>query len=95
MSTNLQGVELKYHAIDNQAFTLFKAVKHLYPYLLISHTKIIVPHSRVRYLLIQKEPGDRRGKWITTLQEYDLDIRPTKLVKGQGLFKLVEEALAP
>ena len=59
MSTGLQGVELKYPTIDKQAFVVFKAVKHFRPYLLRSHAKIIVPHSTVRALLIQKEPGDR------------------------------------
>ena len=54
---------------------------------------MIVRHSVVRYLLIQKETGDRQGNWLTSLQEYDLEIKPTKLVKGQGLCKLVVEAL--
>ena len=47
----------------------------------------------VRTLLIQKELGDRRGNWLTTLQQYNLEIKPSKLVKGQGLCKLVAEAL--
>ena len=59
MSTSLQGVELKYLAIDEQAFVVFKAVNHFRMYLLRCHTKIIVPHSTVRALLIQKELGDR------------------------------------
>ena len=61
MSIGLQGAKLNYPTIDKQAFVVFKVVKHFHPYLLRSHTKIIVPHSAVRYLLIQKEPGDRRG----------------------------------
>ena len=68
-------------------------MKHFRLYLLKSHTKVIVPHSMVRTLLIQKEPGDRRGNLLTTLQEYDLEIKPTKLIKGQGLCKLIVEAL--
>ena len=93
MSTWLQSVELNYPSIDKQAFVVFKVVKHLCPYLLRSHTKIIVPPSAVREFLIQKELGDQRGNWLTTLQEYDLEIKPTKLVKGQGLCKLTAEAL--
>ena len=69
---------------------------HACSYILLrSHTKIIVPHSVVRSLLIQKEPGDRRGKCLTTLQEYDLEIKPAKLVKGQGLCKLSAKAQDP
>ena len=54
MSTGLQGAELKYPSIDKQSFAVFKVVKHFLPYLLRSHTKIIVPHTMVRALLIQK-----------------------------------------
>ena len=82
MRTRLQGIELNYPTIDKQDFTVFKFVKHFRPYLLKSHTKIILPHSSVRYLLIQKESGYRRGNWITFLQEYDFKIEPAKLVKG-------------
>ena len=31
--------------------------------------------------------------WLTSSQEYDLEIKPTKLVKGQGLCKLVVKEL--
>ena len=64
-------------------------------YLLRSHTKIIVPHSVVRSLLIQKEWGDRRGNWLSSLQEYDLEIKLAKLVKGKGLCKLMVEEISP
>ena len=75
MNIGLQGVELKYPVIEKQAFVVFKVVNHFRPYLLRSHTKISVPHSPVRALLIHKEPRDRRGNWLTTLQEYDLEIK--------------------
>jgi hypothetical protein len=32
------------------------------------------------------------GKWIVFLLEYDLEIKPTKLIKGQGLAKLMAQA---
>eukprot|EP00253_Pinus_taeda_P028108 PITA_28108 len=37
--------------------------------------------------------GERRGNWITALQEFDLEIKPAKIVQGQGLCKLAAEAL--
>ena len=92
MSIGLEGAELKYPAIHKKAFVVFKAVKHFCQYLIRSHTKVIVPHTAVRALLIQKELGDRRGNWLITLQEYDLEIKLAKLVKGQGLCKLMVEA---
>jgi hypothetical protein len=36
--------------------------------------------------------GERRGNWMAVVQEFDLDIKPAKLVKGQGLCKLAAEA---
>jgi hypothetical protein len=36
--------------------------------------------------------GERRGNYMAVVQEFDLDIKPAKLVKGQGLCKLVAEA---
>ena len=42
--------------------------------------------------MTQVEPDGRRAKWIATLLEYDIDIRPTKLVKGQGLTKLMAQS---
>eukprot|EP00253_Pinus_taeda_P023917 PITA_23917 len=37
--------------------------------------------------------GERRGNWITALQEYDLEIKPMKIVQGQGLCELVAKDL--
>src|SRR5713226_4837342 len=32
-----------------------------------------------------------RGKWVSKIQEYDLEIKPTKLIKGQGLAKMLTQ----
>ena len=50
---------------------------------------MIVPYSAVSSLLVQKELGERRGNWVTALQEYDLEFKPASMVKGQGLCKLM------
>ena len=71
---------------------MFKSIKHFRPFLLKTHTKIIVPFSAVRQLLIQKEVGEKRANWVTTLQEYDIDIKPTKIVRGQGFCRLLAGA---
>eukprot|EP00253_Pinus_taeda_P015067 PITA_15067 len=41
---------------------------------------------------MQTHPKGRRGKWIAPMLEYDLEIKPTKLIKGQGLAKLMAES---
>jgi hypothetical protein len=34
----------------------------------------------------------RRGKWIAKILEFDLEINPTNLIKGQGLAKLLAKS---
>ena len=53
---------------------------------------MIVPYPSVKNLLVQKYLGEKRAPWMTTLQEYDLEIKPSMVVKGQGLCKLAAEA---
>ena len=96
MRTGLQRDELNYLAVDKQdmdkqAYAVFKAVKKFRPYILKNRTKVIVPHLAVRSLFIQKELGERRGNWVTALQEYDLEFKPASRVRGQGLCKLMVE----
>ena len=71
---------------------MVKAMNSFRAYVL--HSKIIayVPSSIVKDILNQPHIDGRRGKWIEKIQEYDLEIKPTKLVKGQGLTKLLAES---
>ena len=41
-----------------------------------------VPNSSMKDVLLQTDVEGKRGKWIEKIQEYDLDIKSTKLVKG-------------
>src|ERR1700733_7398721 len=88
-SSNLQGAELNYSDVEKQAFAVFKAVKHYRPFLLKTHTKVIVPFPAVRKLLIQKELGEKRENWVIALQEYDLEIKPAKIVRGKGFCRIL------
>jgi hypothetical protein len=57
MSTDIQGVELNYHAIDKQAYEYYNAVKHFISYILKNHTKFFVPHPVVRSLFTHQKMG--------------------------------------
>eukprot|EP00253_Pinus_taeda_P022655 PITA_22655 len=48
-------------------------------------------HTIAVFLLQKDDQGCKRGKWIATILEYDIEIKPTKLIKGQGLAKLMVE----
>lgn len=47
------------------------------------HSLVIdfVPNSGVKTILTQPNTDGKRGRWIARILEFDLDIRPTKLVK--------------
>lgn len=92
MSQELQGSELKYQDVEKQYFLVSKELKHFRPDLLKVRKKVIFHHLMVRSLLVQKDTGERRRNLMTTLQEYDMEINPTKIMRGKGLCKLAIEA---
>eukprot|EP00253_Pinus_taeda_P004846 PITA_04846 len=53
--------------------------------------KIDFPQSK-KEIQSFNDPEGRRGKWIAALLEYDVEIKPRKLIKGQGLPKLMVES---
>jgi len=78
--------------MEKQAYALVKSLKHFKTY--VGYSKIIyfVPHSVAKDILTQTDCLGTRAKWVTKIQEYDLEIRPTKLVKGQGLAQMLIES---
>ena len=91
MSRALQNLELKYTMMEKQAYALVKSLKHFRTY--IGYSKIIgyVPHAVVKDIMSQQYCLGIRGKWVSKIQEYDLEIKPTKLIKGQGLAKMLTQ----
>jgi hypothetical protein len=78
----LRDAPLRYDIMENQAYALVKALKEFRMYILHSHVIAYVLNKSVKDILTQPEPEGRRGKWIVAMLEYDLDIKPTKLIKG-------------
>jgi hypothetical protein len=91
-SKSLRDGELKYDILEKQAYTMVKSLKSFRTYVL--HSKIIayVPTSVVKDILVQPDSDGKRGRWLAKIQEFDLEVKPTKLVKGQGLAKLLVES---
>ena len=88
----LANSELKYNILEKQAYALVKAIKDFKIYILHSHIVAFVPNIVVKDILTQDDPDGKRGKWIANLLEYDIEIKPTKLVKGQGLEKMMAQS---
>ena len=61
-------------------------------YILHSHIVAYVPSVAVKDILTQTDPEGRRANSIDVLLEYDLEIKHTKIIKGQGLAKLMTQA---
>jgi len=91
-SKAIRDAALKYNIIEKQALALVKALKYFRVYILHSHILAYVPNAAVKDVLVQTDPEGRRGQWISSLLEYDVEIKPTKLVKGQGLAGLMAES---
>jgi hypothetical protein len=82
---------MKYDIMEKQAYALVEALKSFRIY--VFHSEVIgyVPLASLREILIQPNMDGRRSKWIAKILEFVLEIRPTKLVKGQGLAKILVE----
>jgi hypothetical protein len=78
--------------MEKHAYALVKDLKAFRVYILHSRVTAYVPSASVKDILIQPNIDGRRGKWIAKILEFDLDNKPTKLIKGQGLAKLLAES---
>lgn len=81
----LRDAALKYNILEKQAYDLVKALNPFRVYILPSQIVAYVPNTNVKDALTQSDSDGKRGKWIARIQEYDMEIKPTKMVKGQGL----------
>jgi hypothetical protein len=91
-SKALRDDEIKYDIMEKKAYALVKALKDFRVYVL--HSKVIayVPSALVKEILIHPDIDGRRSKWIAKILEFDLEIKPTKLVKCQGLSRFLAES---
>ena len=91
MSRALKHLELKYTTMEKQAYALVKSLKHFRTY--VGYSKIIgyVPHAAVKDIMSQQDFLRIRGKWVPKIQEYDLEIKPTNLIKGQSLTNILNQ----
>jgi hypothetical protein len=91
-SRALRDAKVRYDIMEKQAYALVKALKYFRTYVLQSKIIAYIPSAVVKDILIQPDINERRSKWMAKILEFDLEIRPTKLIKGQGLAKLLVEA---
>jgi len=90
-SETLRNVELRYDLIEKQAYALIKSLKAFRIYILHSKVVAYVPSASVKDVLTQPDIDGKRAKWIAKFIEFNIEVKPTKLAKGQGLAKLMAE----
>ena len=88
-SKTLRDVEMKYDPIEKHAYALIKSLKTFRIYILHAKFLTYVPSAAVKDVWTQPEIDGKRAKWIAKLIEFDIEVKPTKIVKGLGLAKLM------
>jgi hypothetical protein len=83
----LRDSPLRYDIMEKHEYALVKSLKEFRTYILHSHVVTYVPKNSVKDILTHLGPEGRKGKWIAVMLEYNLEIKPTNLIKGQGLAK--------
>jgi hypothetical protein len=81
----LRDSPLKYDIMEKQEYALVKSLKEFIIYILHYHVVSYVPNNYVKNILTRLDPEGRRGKLILVLLDYDLYIKPTKMIKSQGI----------
>jgi hypothetical protein len=72
---SLRDSELNYSITKKQAYALVKSLKHFRNYVGYNKIKAYVPYPTVKDVLTQQDCMGTRGKWVSKIQEYDLEIK--------------------
>ena len=78
----LRDEELNYDIMDKHEYDLFMSLKDFRFYILMSHIIFDVPSNVVKDILTHPDPQGNITKWIVVLLEYEIEINPTKFIKG-------------
>jgi hypothetical protein len=89
MRKTLHDYELRYSKLEKQALALVREVTHFWTYILNSHVISYVPSSPVKMLLNQQLREGKWANWSEKMQEYDIEIKPLKASKVQGLCRFI------
>lgn len=62
-----------------------KGLKKFRHFITYNKTVVYVAHSVVCEYIMEGEIIEKRANWITKILEYDIDVKPTKVIYGKGL----------
>jgi hypothetical protein len=78
--------------MGKQAYDMVKELKYFRTYVLYSKVIAYVPTSFVKDILVQSNSDGKRGWWLAKIQEFDLETKPMRIVKGKGLAKILAKS---
>ena len=78
--------------MEKHAYAMVKTLNSFMCYVLHSQIVAYVPHNTMKDILCQTKREGRKGEWISKIQEYRLEIKPTELVKGRWIDNLLGES---
>jgi len=85
MRKMLHDYELRYLKLEKKSLALVKVVAHFQTYILNSHVIAYVLSTLMNMLLNQQLREGKLDNWLVKIQEYDIEIKPLKEIRGQGL----------
>ena len=87
----MRDAEIRYDIIEKQAYAFIEYLKAFRVYIL--HSKIVayICFAAIKDVLTQLDVDGKRVKWIAKMIEFNIELKPTKLVRGQGLANLLAE----
>lgn len=78
--------------MEKDSYAVVRALNNFRFYILHSHYVVYVPNLDAKSILTQQEIGcNTRVEGIEKSQEYDIKLKPKKLVWGNGLCKVIVE----
>lgn len=94
-SKTLKDYELCYNFVEKQALAAIKGLKKFRHFIAYNKTTAYVAHPTVREYIMEGDITEKRANWITKILEYDVDIKPTKLVHRRGLCEYIVQDSEP
>jgi hypothetical protein len=83
---------MRYDIMEKKAYALVKSLKAFRVYVIHSNIVAYVPSASLKEILIHPHIDGKRSKWISKIMEFDLEMKPIKLVKGKCLARLLAES---
>lgn len=88
-SKTLKEYEAKYNFVEKKSLVVVKELKKFRHFIAYNKTAMYLAHPAVQEYIMEGDITKRRANWITKILDYDVDIRPTKIICGQGLCKYI------